>query len=85
MCLGAMEVGVPPWASVAALAIALGMSHIRATMRERHIEEMDFRQMAQAAVKMAAAEVRVGQAVVDAQRSVPPDEPATAGGKGPKR
>jgi hypothetical protein len=55
-CLTAIVCGVPAWASVAALALSLGASHLRATKNERHIEALARRQMIDAMVRLAIIE-----------------------------
>lgn len=55
-CLTAIECGVPAWAAIAALALSLGASHLRATKKERHIEALARRQMIDAMVRLASTE-----------------------------
>jgi hypothetical protein len=55
-CLTAIVCGVPAWAAIAALAMSLGISHLRATKKERHIEALARRQMIDAMVRLATIE-----------------------------
>ena len=56
-CLTATECGVPAWASIAALALSLGTSHLRTSMKERHIEALARRQMAEAMIRLGQIDI----------------------------
>jgi hypothetical protein len=51
VCLSAICVGVPSWAALGGLVIALVAFHIRATAKELHIQQLHPRQTTQIRVK----------------------------------
>ncbi len=44
VCLSAICVGVPSWAALGGLAVALVMFHVRATAKEYHVRQLQPRQ-----------------------------------------
>jgi hypothetical protein len=67
-CLTAIECGVPAWAAIAALALSLVVSHLRATTKERHIEALARRQMIEAMVRLATVEINGSASVLPPRR-----------------
>jgi hypothetical protein len=86
MATGAMAAGAPAWPVVAALAIALGMHHIRSSATERHHRELAERRVQESALKVEAIKARHRDLVMFEQPALPLErKPRTLAGDGPDR
>jgi len=78
LAFGAMAIGAAPWAAVCALALVLGVFHIRRSAAERHQAEMAQQRVADAAIRVEATKARyralysVGEPELDLERQPRP-------------
>ena len=86
IAVGAMDLGVPAWPVVAALAIALGMHHIRSSATERHTREMAEQRLRESVLKVEAIKARHRDLVLLEQPVLPLErKPRTLSGDDPNR
>lgn len=82
----AMEVGAPAWPVAAALAITLGMHHIRSTATERHHRELAEQKVQESALKVEAIKARHRDLILLEQPVLPLErKPRTLAGDGSDR
>jgi hypothetical protein len=74
LAFSAMTLGAPPWPTVVALALILGVFHIRRSAAERHLAEVARLRVADAANRIEATKARyrelysVGEPELDLNR-----------------